>query len=46
MFRSRRSPLVAAAVLLLAACGGGGDSADRQRNTALEELCTYSPTGT
>lgn len=46
MFRSRRSPLVAAAVLLLAACGGGGDSTDRQRNTALEELCTYSPTGT
>lgn len=46
MFRSRRSPFVAAAVLLLAACGGGGDSTDRQRNTALEELCTYSPTGT
>ncbi len=46
MFRSRRSPFLAAAVLLLAACGGGGDSADRQRNTALEELCTYSQTGT
>jgi hypothetical protein len=46
MFRSRRSSFLAASVLLLAACGGGGDSADRQRNEAIEELCTYSPTGT
>jgi len=46
MFRSRRSSFLAAAVLLLAACGGGGDSADRQRNEAIEALCTYSPTGT
>ena len=46
MFRSRRSSFLAASILLLAACGGGGDSADRQRNEAIEELCTYSPTGT
>jgi len=46
MFRSRRSSFLAASILLLAACGGGDDSADRQRNEAIEELCTYSPTGT
>lgn len=40
MFRSRRTSLIAAAVLLLAACGGGGDSADRQRNAALDVPCT------
>ncbi|MFM9131912.1 MAG: hypothetical protein ACKORY_04145 [Actinomycetota bacterium] len=40
MFRSRRTTLIAAAVLLLAACGGGGDSADRQRNAALDVPCT------
>ena len=46
MFRSRRASFLAASILLLAACGGGDDSADRQRNEAIEELCTYSPTGT
>ena len=46
MLRSRRISFFLAGLLLLGACGGStADNRDRQRNSALEELCTSAPAG-